>query len=117
MSRIRGKDTKIEKIVEAWLSDNKLKFRKHYTMVGNPDFVLLERKIAIFVDGDFWHGYRMGPKRLATMKKFWREKISKNKSRDRRVNRSLKNDGWTIVRIWEHEIVRRQFVDKLKNIL
>lgn len=117
MSRIRGKNTKIEIIVETWLKENRYRFEKHPAMYGSPDFVVNGRKVAIFVDGDFWHGYRMGPKKLAGMKAFWRKKISKNKMRDRRVTRALKRDGWTVVRVWEHEVHGNQFVDKLKNIL
>jgi DNA mismatch endonuclease, patch repair protein len=117
MSRIRGKDTGIERTVEAWLLSEGIVFEKHRRMTGNPDFVFPGRKIAIFVDGDFWHGYRMGPKRLGSMKKFWREKISKNKVRDRKITRKLKHDGWTVIRVWEHEVHGNQFVDKLKEIL
>lgn len=117
MSRIRGKNTKIEITVETWLKKKRVAYERHVPMTGNPDFVLPGRDIVIFVDGDFWHGYRMGPKRLAKMKKFWKEKISKNKLRDRRVTRNLKRNGWIVIRLWEHEIHKGQFVEKLQKIL
>lgn|GEM_PF-247160 len=72
-------------------------------LVGTPDFVFRHRKVAIFVDGCFWHG--CPEKRLPTTRRpFWREKIEMNKRRDRRVDRSLRTDGWRVVRIWEHDL-------------
>jgi len=117
MSRIRGKNTKIEITVGKWLKKKRISFERHVPMTGNPDFVLTGRKIAIFVDGDFWHGYRIGPKKLGKMKKFWKEKISKNKLRDRRVTRTLKKEGWEVIRLWEHEVHNGRFVGKLQQVL
>jgi DNA mismatch endonuclease, patch repair protein len=69
-----------------------------------PEEIAHRRKrIAIFCDGDFWHGYRYGQKkRLA--KKFWRDKIENNMRRDRRYGRKLRRDGWSVLRLWEHDI-------------
>jgi DNA mismatch endonuclease (patch repair protein) len=107
MSRIRGKGTKPELFVERLLVEKGITFEKHPKMFGKPDFLLPEYSIVIFTDGDFWHGYRMGPKKLAVMSEFWRVKISGNKARDRRVNAFLRREGWTIVRVWEHDIRRK----------
>ena len=103
MSRIRGKNTKIEIRMEGVLKKTGLKFEKHPKMYGNPDFVHRRKKIVVFCDGDFWHGYRYGQKkRLA--KKFWRDKIENNMRRDRRYGRKLRRDGWSVLRLWEHDI-------------
>lgn len=70
---------------------------------GRPDFVFRDRRIAIFVDGDFWHGWRF-PVWGHKLAPFWAEKISKNRDRDRRNYAKLRRAGWSVVRIWEHQI-------------
>ena len=103
MSRIRGSNTKIDLIMKQLLADTGYKFEMYPKMHGNPDFSHKRKKIAIFCDGDFWHGYRYGQKkRLA--KKFWRDKIENNMRRDRRYSRNLRLDGWSVLRLWEHDI-------------
>jgi len=72
-----------------------------------PDFVFPKLKTAVFVDGCFWHGCPRHATQPRTNAKFWREKIAGNRARDRRVNRTLRADGWTVVRVWEHELLRR----------
>lgn len=72
-----------------------------------PDFVFPKMKAAVFVDGCFWHGCPKHATQPRTNANFWREKIAGNRARDRRVNRTLRADGWTVVRVWEHELLRR----------
>ena len=75
-------------------------YRKHWPVTGRPDFAWPGRKVAVFVDGCFWHGCRC--KTLPrTNAKFWRNKIETNRRRDRRVSRALRRDGWTVIRIKE----------------
>ena len=72
-----------------------------------PDFIFPKLRLAIFVDGCFWHAcpkHRTQPKGNAA---FWRKKISGNQIRDRLVSRTLRRNGWQVLRIWEHELVRR----------
>ena len=104
MSRIKGKDTKIELKMKQMLADTGYMFEMHPEMYGNPDFAHRRKRIAIFCDGDFWHGYRYNQKkRLA--KKFWRDKIENNMSRDRRYGRKLRRGrGGRSLRLWEHDI-------------
>jgi len=102
MSRIRSKDTKIEKTMSLLLRKNKIHYRRHPKLFGSPDFVV-EKKILVFCDGDFWHGYRYEKKKKPP-KKFWRDKIERNMERDRKVGRKLRADGWPVVRLWEHDI-------------
>ena len=102
MSRIRSKDTKIEKKTASMLRKNKIRYRRFPKIFGSPDFVV-EKKIIVFCDGDFWHGYQYGRKKKPP-KKFWRDKIERNMKRDRKVSRKLRADGWSVVRLWEHDI-------------
>jgi len=75
-------------------------------MSGNPDFVLRREKIIIFCDGDFWHGYQYERKKKPR-KKFWKNKIEQNMKRDKRINRKLRREGWSVLRFWEHDIEKR----------
>ena len=102
MSRIRSRDTGIEKKTAQLLRKNKLHYRRFPKLFGSPDFIV-EKKILIFCDGDFWHGYRYAKKKKPP-KKFWRDKIERNMGRDRKVTRKLRADGWSVVRLWEHDI-------------
>ena len=102
MSRIRSRDTKIEKKMAQLLRKNNLRYRRFPKIFGSPDFIV-EKKILVFCDGDFWHGYRYAKKKKPP-KKFWRDKIERNMERDRKVTRRLRADGWSVVRLWEHDI-------------
>ena len=102
MSRIRSRDTKIEKSMASLLRKNKIHYRRFPKVFGSPDFVV-EKKVLVFCDGDFWHGYRYSRKKKPP-KKFWRDKIERNMERDRKVSRKLRADGWHVVRLWEHDI-------------
>ena len=105
MSRIRSRDTGIEKKMAQLLRKNKLHYRRFPKVFGSPDFIV-EKKILVFCDGDFWHGYGYGKKKKPR-KKFWRDKIERNMVRDRKVTRKLRADGWSVVRLWEHDIEKR----------
>ena len=104
MSRIRSKNTKIERTMASLLRKNRIQYRSHPKLFGSPDFIV-EKKILLFCDGDFWHGYQYGKKKKPA-KKFWREKIERNMARDRKVTSKLRRDGWAVVRLWEHNIAR-----------
>ena len=81
-------------------------YRKHWKVLGTPDFAWPGRKIAVFVDGCFWHGCSKCKYLPRTNVSFWRNKIQANQARDKRVRRTLRNQGWTIFRFWEHEVKR-----------
>lgn len=106
MSRIRSTNTKIDLKMKKMLEENKIKFEMYPKMFGNPDFVLKNKKIIIFCDGDFWHGYKYNEKKRLP-KKYWREKIETNMRRDRRITRKLRREGWSVLRFWEHDIEKR----------
>ena len=106
MSRVRRADTDLEVAIRCRLHRRGLRFRKHVGgLPGKPDIVFASARVAVFVDGDFWHGYRF-PSWAPSLKPFWREKIEKNRSRDRRNFALLRRMGWTVVRVWQHQIKR-----------
>jgi DNA mismatch endonuclease (patch repair protein) len=72
-----------------------------------PDFVFRTRKLAVFVDGCFWHGCPIHATQPKQNARFWREKIARNQARDRLVTRTLRARGWRVLRLWEHELTRK----------
>ena len=105
MSRIRSKGTKIELRMKALLEQDGIGYVMHPKLFGNPDF-LVGKRVLLFCDGDFWHGYDYRNGRIPRQK-FWREKIERNMERDRRVSRKLRRSGWSVIRLWEHDINKR----------
>ncbi len=104
MSRIKGKDTRLEVQVRSALHKRGLRFRKHEkSLPGRPDIVFSRARIAVFLDGDFWHGYRF-PSWETKVSDFWKKKINKNRDRDTKNHRKLRKMGWTVIRLWQHEI-------------
>jgi len=106
MSRIRGRNTKIDLKMKKILSQMRCGYTMYPKMYGSPDFIIRKKKIALFCDGDFWHGYKYREKKKPA-KKFWRNKIEGNMRRDLRVARKLRREGWSVQRFWEHDIERR----------
>ena len=83
-------------------------WRRHEPLLGKPDFLFRKLRLAVFVDGCFWHGcpiHGVNPRQNAG---FWRKKIARNKARDRQVNRRLRAQGWRVWRIWEHALGQKQ---------
>jgi DNA mismatch endonuclease (patch repair protein) len=106
MSRVRNRDTDIEKSVRSELHKRGYRFRKHVRRLpGSPDIAFTKAKVAVFIDGDFWHGYRF-PSWEHKVSDFWKEKISKNRERDRKNFRKLRNMGWKVIRLWRHDVKR-----------
>lgn len=120
MSKIRSKNTTIERVVFSELRKRDIYFQRHYKKVaGNPDIALPRKKIAIFIDGDFWHGYGFGKSKKRLPKKYWIKKIEDNIKRDKRNRLKLKKEGWKVLRIWEHEIQKKKNepIEKIINFL
>jgi DNA mismatch endonuclease (patch repair protein) len=108
MSLIRSKNTKPEialrKLLSSALYPKGYRYRLHYAKLpGKPDVAFVSKKVVAFVDGSFWHGYRM-KKGQRLSKKYWRPKIENNMKRDARVNARLRKSGWKVLRIWEHDL-------------
>ena len=109
MQNIKAKDTKIEIILRKALWKKGYRYRKNYNKLpGKPDIVLLKYKIAIFCDGEFFHGkdWDMLKKKLknSNNSEFWINKISRNRERDDEINKRLLFEGWTVIRFWGDDI-------------
>jgi DNA mismatch endonuclease (patch repair protein) len=104
MSKVRQKGTDIELLVARELRQKGYRFRRNVkALAGSPDLVFARDKLAVFIDGDFWHGFRY-PCWRHKVQPFWRNKIETNRKRDQRNFRRLRRAGWNVVRIWQHEI-------------
>ena len=116
MSRVKGKDTGLETSVRSALHRRGLRFRKHVkNLPGKPDIVFNRLKVVVFVDGDFWHGYRF-PAWEHKLSEFWRKKISQTRKRDVKNRRKLREMGWTVIRLWQHEL-KQDFDGSVNKIL
>ena len=117
MARIRAKNTTPEKTVFRALRAGGIYFRTHYKRaVGTPDIAIPKKKIAIFIDGDFWHGYRY-PTWKHKMKPFWCAKIERNRARDKRTFAKLRREGWKVLRVWEHELAKKRVVRTIERLI
>jgi DNA mismatch endonuclease (patch repair protein) len=83
-------------------------WRRHATLTGRPDFVFRKQKLAVFVDGCFWHGCAKHCRMPTAHSGYWNPKIASNKARDHQVNRLLRAAGWRVLRIWEHDLGRKR---------
>ena len=120
MSRIHSKGTKVEDIVFKELRKRKVYFQKHYKKApGNPDIALPRKKKAVFIDGDFWHGYQLDKLIERLPKEYWVEKIKNNVARDNENRKLLKENGWEVIRVWEHDIYKNfnETISILTNFL
>lgn len=105
MTSIKGKNTAPELTIRKLLWKNGIRYRIHNRKIlGTPDISNKKRKIAIFIDGCFWHGCSNCYKEPTTNVKYWRDKIEKNQLRREQVKINLSKEKWTILQFWEHEI-------------
>lgn len=120
MSKIRSRDTSLEVRVFRFLMREKIYFQKHYKKCpGQPDIALPAKRKAVFIDGDFWHGWRFSKNINRLPKNYWRDKIKANIDRDKRHRALLKKRGWEVLRIWEHELEKNEdrAFEKIKRFL
>lgn len=104
MRAIKSKDTKIELILRKILWHEGIRYRKNFKVCScKPDIVITKYKIAIFCDGDFWHG-KEDPHIVKHNKDFWIDKIKRNMERDLANTIELRDNGWTVLRFWESDI-------------
>jgi DNA mismatch endonuclease (patch repair protein) len=119
MARIRGQNTRPEQTVFSALEASGLTFVRHAVhLPGRPDVVFLEAKLAVFIDGDFWHGWRF-PLWQHKLSFKWRNKIAATRKRDSRNFRKLRQLGWKVLRLWEHQIEAdpQSCVDRILGVL
>jgi len=91
-------------------------WRRNYPIFGKPDFVFPKLKVVVFVDGVFWHGHPTLGHVPKSNRSYWLNKIKRNQRRDRLVNRTLRQNGWIVVRIWQNEITTPIATKKLKKV-
>jgi len=120
MSAVRSKDTKIEIAFRKTLWKQGFRYSKNSAKYyGKPDLVLKKFKTVIFIDSCFWHGCKKHCRIPATNKKYWADKIERNKRRDKEINKFYTTIDWQIIRIWEHNLFKnsRRIADSIKNFL
>lgn len=109
MSAIRSKRNKTTelKLIEIFKKNGIVGWRRGYKVKGHPDFVFLEKKIAVFVDGCFWHGHDCRNTRPADNAEFWQKKRERNMAHDKEITKLFESRGWTVIRIWECELKKK----------
>ena len=108
MAAIRSKgnkDTEL-KLVAIFRANGIKGWRRHRPLPGKPDFVFPRQHLAVFVDGCFWHGCPKHGRKPDSNKNYWLAKLQRNKARDKKINRFLRKNGWSVLRVWEHELLR-----------
>ena len=118
MSRVRGRGNKSTELALLALFRRYTiaGWRRHRAIFGNPDFIFPLAKLAIFVDGCFWHACSKHGTQPTSNRAFWKRKLTRNKSRDRLVNRTVRAGGWSVLRIWQHELTRKNESRLLRRI-
>ena len=109
MRKIKSDKTTPEILLQRALRKEKIKFKKNCSaLVGKPDIILVDKKVAIFVDGEFWHGYHWEVKKgkIKSNRAYWIPKIEGNILRDKLNNRKLRQDGWEVIRFWQQQIIK-----------
>lgn len=107
MQRVKCKNTEIELRLRKELWSRGVRYRKNVSkIIGKPDIAFIGKKVAVFCDSEFWHGYDWERQRMAikSNRDFWIPKIESNIERDKKVNEALKAEGWTVLRFWGNEI-------------
>lgn len=118
MSRIKGKGNKDTELamIQILRKNHVSGWRRNQAVLGKPDFVFRKHKIALFVDGCFWHGCPKHSNMPKNNRAFWEKKLQQNRDRDKFVSRELKRSGWKVVRVWEHELkYPKKIVVKLRK--
>ena len=120
MKRVKLKNGSLERLVQTELRVLGLRFRCHdRSLPGSPDIVFSRQRVAVFVDGDFWHGWRL-PAWEHKLSKFWRDKLRANRARDQRNIRRLRAKGWKVIRVWQHELTqtgKAKYLRRIKRVL
>ncbi|MBS6798439.1 MAG: DNA mismatch endonuclease Vsr [Firmicutes bacterium] len=109
MSKVRSKNNKSTeiKLIKIFKENGITGWKRSYPVKGHPDFVFLDKKIAIFVDGCFWHGHDCRNTRPSDNAEYWAKKRERNMKHDKEVTALFEQRGWTVVRIWECELKKK----------
>ena len=122
MQAIKNKDSQIELLLRKELWNRGLRYRKNVNKVfGKPDIVFMGKRVAVFCDSEFWHGYNWEERKndFKSHQEFWISKIEQNMERDREVTQRLEAEGWTVLRFWGKQIKKNaaQCVDVIVKVL
>ena len=107
MQQVKNKDSKIEVLLRKELWSRGIRYRKNVNRIyGKPDIVFIGKKVAVFCDSEFWHGYNWEERKkdFKSHQEFWIPKIERNMERDAEVTTKLESEGWTVIRFWGNEI-------------
>lgn len=107
MQAVKNKDSQIELLLRQELWSRGLRYRKNVNRIyGKPDIVFIGKKVAVFCDSEFWHGYNWKERKkdFKSHQEFWIPKIERNMERDIEVTKKLESEGWTVLRFWGNEI-------------
>ncbi|MDD5428487.1 MAG: DNA mismatch endonuclease Vsr [Candidatus Omnitrophica bacterium] len=127
MQNIRSKNTSFERSIFQLLKKKGFKFKEHYKIIGKPDIAFPKKKIAVFLDSDFWHGWNFPRWKNRLPKVYWREKIACNIERDKKKRKALQRNGWKVIRVWEHQVkddpvnivnrIKKAYAEKRKSFI
>lgn len=119
MSKIRSRGTKFEnEFVKLIKAATRNKFEQNAKdLIGKPDVLFRKEKICIFLDSDYWHGWQFPRWKNLLKNDYWKEKIDRNRKRDRKVTSTLRRNGWTVVRLWGHDVKNTEPYGKVSKIL
>lgn len=112
MSRVKSRNNRATelRLVQVLKDYRIIGWRRRSRIIGSPDFVFPSQRVALFVDGCFWHGCPIHGSMPQSNRKFWKAKLTRNKKRDCIVNSRLRKVGWTVIRIWQHDLARPEKV-------
>ena len=118
MSKVRSKGNKSTEIrlIQIFSEQGIKGWRRNYPVKGHPDFVFSKRRIAVFVDGCFWHGHDCRNTRPKQNEQFWTEKRQRNMARDKAVTEAFERRGWTVLRIWECELKKKNLPNLIERL-
>ncbi len=122
MQAVKNKDSQIELLLRKELWSRGIRYRKNSTKIfGKPDIVFIGKKVAIFCDSEFWHGYNWEERKkdFKSHQEFWIPKIERNMERDKEVTTKLESEGWTVLRFWGNEIKKNtaQCADIIEKVV
>ena len=114
--KARGNKSTELKLIKIFKEYSIMGWRRSYSLIGKPDFVFPKPRLAIFVDGCFWHGCQEHCRLPESNRDYWVAKINKNKKRDRLISKELRSKNWNVIRVWEHELKKNIYNNKLRKI-
>lgn len=119
MSEVHSKGNKSTelKLIRYFKNNDIHGWRRGYKVKGHPDFVFLDQKIAVFVDGCFWHGHDCRNTRPADHQEYWQRKRERNIQHDHEITARFEARGWTVIRIWECELKKKNEKGKIREIM